>query len=114
DQHEVLVDHADSPADGIRRGGYGNPFAVHPELALVGTVKAVEHSHERALAGAVLSEEGVDLATADIEIYVVVGDHPGKALRYPDHLEKRHVLQLRALSRRRRDGHHDILPLYLS
>ena len=65
----------------------GSP--VEPDLALVGSVQAVEDPHEGALAGAVLAEEGVHLAGADIEVDVVVGEHPGEALGDAAHLQER-------------------------
>ena len=49
--------------------------AVQPDLALVGLVEAVEHAHQRALAGAVLAEQRVHLARPDVEVDAVVGDH---------------------------------------
>ena len=77
-----------------------DPFAADLDLALVGPVQAVEHAHERALAGPVLAEEGVDLAAADVEIDVIVGDHPGEALGDARHLEERDVLWSRGAGAR--------------
>ena len=69
-----------------------HPLAVHLDLTLVGAVQAVENPHEGALAGTVLPEKGVDLTASDIEVDVVVGDHPGKALGYARHLEEGNLL----------------------
>ena len=57
------------------------------DLALVGAVQPVEDVHERRLAGAVLAEEGVDLALLDGQVDVVVGDHAGEPLRDAAKLE---------------------------
>ena len=54
---------------------------VEQDLALVGVVEAVEHVHQRRLAGAVLAEQAVDLARLDHEVDVVVGDESAEALR---------------------------------
>ena len=54
---------------------------VEQDLALVGLVQAVEHVHERRLAGAVLTEQAVDLAGLDGEVDVVVGDQAAESLR---------------------------------
>ena len=59
------------------RAAAGEPssigLAVDEHLALLGRVHPVEDLHERALAGAVLAEQGVDLAGADVEVDGVVG-----------------------------------------
>ena len=66
--------------------------ALDPDLALVGVVEPVEDVHQRRLAGAVLAEQRVHLALAEIEADVVVGDDAGEALRDPAHLEDRFCL----------------------
>ena len=62
-------------------------LAADLDLALVRVVEPVEDVHQRRLAGAVLAEQGVDLALAEVEVDVVVRDDPGKALRDVAHLE---------------------------
>jgi hypothetical protein len=80
DEHEVLVHHADPERDGVaRRVDRGLP-AAHEDLALAGRGQAVEHVHQGRLAGAVLAEQGVDLAPAQVERDVVGGDDAGVAL----------------------------------
>ena len=49
-------------------------LAVEQDLALIGCGEPVEDVHQRRLAGAVLAEQGVDLARADVEIDLVIGD----------------------------------------
>ncbi len=67
-QLEVLVDHADRVGLGVERSADGDRPAVDPDLALVRRVEAGRNVHQRGLAGAVLAEEGMDLAVADGEI----------------------------------------------
>ena len=61
DEHEVLVDHADSQVDRIARRPHRNRLPLDPELALVRLVETVEDVHQRRLARAVLAEQGVHL-----------------------------------------------------
>ena len=49
-------------------------LAVEQDLAGVGPVQPGQDVHQRALAGAVLAEQGVDLAGAQVEVDVVVGE----------------------------------------
>lgn len=79
-QHEVLVHHADAPVDGVARVGERGLFAVHRDGALVRLLHAVKDLHERGLAGAVLTDEGVDGAAAHGDVDVVVGHDPGEPL----------------------------------
>ena len=87
-EHEVLVDHPDPVRDRVCGRGDADRPPVQPDLALVGLVEAVEHSHQRALAGPVLTEQRVHLARLDVEVDAVVGDHAGKPLRDAPHLEQ--------------------------
>ena len=57
------------------------------DLALVRVVEPVEDVHQRRLAGAVLAEQGVDLALPQVEVDVVVRDDAREALRDVAHLE---------------------------
>ena len=61
-EHEVLVDHADAGGDRVARAAERDRLAVDQDLALVGLVEAVQDVHQRGLAGAVLAEQGEDLA----------------------------------------------------
>ena len=75
DEHEVLVHHADPQPDRLRaasRSRTGSPSQA--DLALVGLVEPVEDVHQRRLARAVLPEQGVHLAAAQVEVDVVVRD----------------------------------------
>ena len=57
-------------------------------VALVGPVEPGEDVHERALAGAVLAQQGVDLARPQLEVDVVVGQDAREALDDPAHLDR--------------------------
>ena len=79
DEHEVLVHHADPALDRVLRRAERDALAVEQDLALVGLREPVEDVHQRRLAGAVLAEQRVDFAAAEVEIDVVVGDEcPGR------------------------------------
>ena len=80
DQHEVLVHHADAGRDRVAGTGEVLDLVVEQDLALVGPVEAVEHVHQRGLAGAVLTEQAVDLARLDGQGDPVVGDQGPEAL----------------------------------
>ena len=54
----MLVHHADAGGHGVAGAGEVLHLVVEEDLALVGLVQAVEHVHERRLAGAVLTEQG--------------------------------------------------------
>ena len=58
-------------------------LAVDEDLALVGVQQAEEDVHQRRLAGAVLTEEAVDLAGLDDEVDLVVGGEGTESLRDP-------------------------------
>ena len=88
DEHEVLVDHADAAGDRVGGSGDLDRLAVEQDLALVRRRQPVEDVHQRRLAGAVLAEQGVDLARPDVEVDVVVGDDARIALGDAAHLER--------------------------
>ena len=79
-QHEVLVHHADAGGDGVGRALEAHRCAVDGHRPVVGPLHAVDDLHERRLAGAVLPDDGVDLALAHDERDVAVGDDAGEAL----------------------------------
>ena len=64
-------------------------FPVDQDLALVRAVEAVEDVHQRGLAGAVLAEERVHLASPQVEVDVVVRDDAWETLRDALQLEER-------------------------
>ena len=87
DEHEVLVDHADAGGHGIPRPTEMLHDVIEEDLALIGTVQAIQDVHEGRLAGTVLAEQRVDLTRLDDEVDVVVGDEPAEAFGDPAELE---------------------------
>ena len=78
------------PASSASRGEWQlDGPAVQLDLALVGPVEAGEDVRERRLAGAVLAEQRVHLAAADLEVDAVVRDDAGEPLRDPAHRDGR-------------------------
>ena len=70
----MLVHHADAGRDGVAGAVERDRLAVDQDLALVGLVAARRACSSGSLAGAVLAEQGVDLARLDGQVDVVVGD----------------------------------------
>ena len=73
DELEVLVHHADAERGGIIGVVDLDGLAVFADLARLRLVQAEEHAHERGFAGAVFTEQGVDLALFELQGDVVVG-----------------------------------------
>jgi hypothetical protein len=69
----VLVDHADAQRPRRRGAGHLHRLAVEAHRALVGPHRTVDDLHQRALARAVLTEHGVDLAGLDAQAHAVIG-----------------------------------------
>ena len=63
--------------------------AVDADFARVGVIKAIEHFHQCAFAGAVFAEQRQHFAGADFEIDVVVGDHGAELLANAGHGDER-------------------------
>ena len=87
DEHEVLVHHPDAVLRSRPAASAGDRLALDEDLALVRLVQAVDDVHQRRLAGAVLTEQRVHLAAAEIEVDAVVRDDAREALRDPAQLE---------------------------
>jgi len=85
-QHEVLMDHAQAGRDRIARGPETDALAFHVDRAGFRLVEAGQHVHQGALAGAILAQQRVDLALAQVEIDMIVGKYAGEAFDDPDHL----------------------------
>ena len=80
DQAEVLGDHADARGDGVAGGADGDRRAVDLDGAGVCGGEPVEDAHQRGLAGAVLSEQGVDLTLGQGQVHRVDGDEVAETL----------------------------------
>ena len=79
DEHEVLVHHPDPVLDRVGGRVQDDRLALEEDLALVRPVEPVDDVHQRRLAGAVLAEQGVHLAAAELEVDAVVRDDAGEA-----------------------------------
>ena len=79
-QLEVLMHHAEAGRDGDGRVGKHRLLAVDPDLAFVGLQQAEQYVHQRRLAGAILADDGVDLAALDGEVDAVIGDERTETL----------------------------------
>jgi hypothetical protein len=86
-EHEVLVHHPDARLDRVARGTEDDRLPAQEDLAGVGLVEAVQDVHQRRLAGAVLAEERVHLALADVERDIVVGEDTRELLPDSPHFE---------------------------
>ena len=89
-----IASRAESNETGLPPGG----------LAGVVPVQAVEDVHQRRLPGAVLAEERMHLAAAQVEGDVVVGDGPRELLTDPPHLENELVAAARAILEKKEGG----------
>jgi hypothetical protein len=91
----VLVDHADPGGHGVAGTGELHRLAVHQDATLVGAQQAEQHVHQGGLAGAVLAQQGVDLAGLDHQVDAVVGGEGPEPLGDALELElHRHLLVL--------------------
>jgi hypothetical protein len=81
---EFLVDDCHAGGLGVAGAGEADELAIDRDLALVGREDPGEDVHERALAGAVFAEQGVESAAADCDLHVVEGAHAGE--RFADAL----------------------------
>jgi hypothetical protein len=88
DQHEVLVDHADSRRDRVLRRGDVDRPAADADLARIGPVVAVEDAHQGRLAGAVLADDPVDRALGHGQADRLVGVNGAEALVDPDEFDR--------------------------
>ena len=86
-EHEMLVDHADSRGHGIAGAGELHRLVVDEDLSPIGVVESVEDIHHGGFAGAVLTQQSVDLARLDGEIDVVVRHERSEHLGHPAKLE---------------------------
>ena len=97
-EHEVLVDHADPSGDRVGGPADLTGLAVEQDLALVWRGEPVQDVHQRRLAGAVLAEQGVDLAGRTSRSMLSFATTPGIALGDAAHLERRRADDLVSMS----------------
>ena len=86
---ELLVDDGDAGPAGVERRGDGRTDAVDPDRARVGRVGPRQDLDEGALAGAVLAQEGQDLAASQVQVRLLQGMDAGKRFLDPVHDQER-------------------------
>ena len=96
----MLVDHPEAEAMGVARSVDRVLAPVEEQAPRVGPVVADDALHERALAGAVLAEDGVKRSGRQCQRDVVEGAHVAEALGHPHDLDQR-----RSLGRRDGNAH---------
>ena len=80
-----MVHHADTQGVGVVGILDGHHLAVLLDDALLRLVQAEQHAHQRGLARAVFTQQGVDLALLQLKGDVVVGDNTGEPFRDVQH-----------------------------
>ena len=88
DEHEVLVDHADAARDGVAGRTQPDRHAVDLDLTTIWPVEASQDAHQRRLAGAVLSDQGVDFTPGRLEIDTIIRHHRSEALADVAHRDR--------------------------
>ena len=73
--------------DRVGGGGDRDGLTVDEDVTLVGLLEPVQDLHQGGLAGSVLSEKRVDLAAVDVEVDMIVCEHPREPLHDAAHLE---------------------------
>ncbi len=86
-QREVLVDHPQTELVGMARVADDALRPVDEHAAGVRVVIAHEALHQRALAGAVLAEDGVERARGEPQRHVVERDEVAEPLGHADDLD---------------------------
>ena len=75
----MLMHHADAKPDGVLTTADLLRLTIEQNVATVGAVVAIEDTHERRFAGAVLADQAVNTAFGDAQIDVRIGLHATKA-----------------------------------
>ena len=92
-QLEVLVHHADAQCIGIVGVADGDLLAIFEDLTLFRLVQAKQNAHQRTLARAVLAQQSVYLAFAQLQGDVVVCLDTGEFLGNVEHLDHKILCQ---------------------
>ena len=79
-------------AAGDRVLGMANLHRLAKDLdaATIGRVNAIQHRHQRTLAGAIFTNQAVQGALRHGEVHLHIGQHIAKALMDAGHLQGRH------------------------
>ena len=80
-EHEVLVHHPDPPVERVTGRPEVDLLVADVDLPVGARDEAEHDAHQRRLAGAVLAEQGVDLAGLNVEVDVVERDKVPVVLR---------------------------------
>jgi len=80
DHAQLLVDDGDPQGDRVLRAAQGDGLPLEEDLAGVGGVHAGEDLHQRAFAGAVLPDHGVNLAGLQLQLHIVQRQRARKLL----------------------------------
>ena len=86
----MLVHHPDAERKRLARGIDVAALAVDGDFALVRHVQAGQDIHQRGLAGAVFTQQGVDLAGLQVEVNVIVGEHRAETFHDAGHFDDGH------------------------
>jgi hypothetical protein len=100
DEAEFLVNDRDTPRDRVGRSREPDGRAIKADLATVRADRTAEHSHQRALAGAVLTAERMDLTSPDDQLDSPECFHSGVVFDHTDKLDAGNVGRLRRHSAR--------------
>ena len=92
-QLEVLVHHADAQCICIIGVADGNLLAVFADLTSFRLVQAKQHAHQRTFAGAVLAQQGMYLAFAQLQGDIVVCLDPRELLGNVEHFDHKILCQ---------------------
>ncbi len=86
-QLKVLVHHADVQGGGVVGVVDFYFLAVFLDDALFRLIQAEQNAHQRGFTGAVLAQQGVDLALPELERDIVVGDNAGELFSNMEHFD---------------------------
>ena len=106
EEHRLLVDRRDAVALRLRRVADGDVLPGQQDLAAVRLVDAGHDLDQRRLAGAVLAEEGVDLAGIERQRHVLQRLGRAESLGDVAHFEDRRGARARGAGWPRRAGSH--------
>src|SRR5689334_17975723 len=87
DQHEVLVDHADTECDRVVRRLDVARLAVDDDLAAVGGVETVSDTHRRRLTRAILADDGMDRPRLNDYVDMIVSENVAESFSYLSEFE---------------------------
>src|SRR5262249_4870674 len=98
-------------ASHLLRAGPGDVGAIHEDTSVAGRIEAGDAVEERGFSGSVGADQSHDLASAERETDLLVGEQSAKALGEPSPLQQRaHALPPAALRRISRRSRHARTP----